>query len=176
MRASRRSRAVACLLLAFASACAGGPRAGDQALSAAGSAALVREAQAFMESYGRDLRAGAREAIAARYDSRGAYMVGFGESKLVPADSLRASYMTTWRQPASFEWRGLAYEPVGPDAVVVTGQFVWGRPNRAPMTFSYTGLLVRRDGQFRIRLEDEDPAPPAPPTAPAAPADSARGL
>jgi hypothetical protein len=173
MRASRRSRAVACLLLAFAAACAGGPRPGGQGLSASESAALVREAEAFMESYGRDLRAGAREAIAARYDSRGAYMVGFGESRLVPADSLRASYMTTWRQPASFEWRGLAYEPVGPDAVVVTGQFVWGRPDRAPMTFSYTGLLVRRDGRLRIRLEDEDPAPPRPTPAPA---DSARGM
>lgn len=173
MRAFGRSGGIVCLLLAFATGCAGGPRAGGAATSAAGSAALVREAEAFMESYARDLRSGAREAIAARYDRRGAYMVGFGRSELVPADSLREQYRTSWRPPASFEWRGLAYEPVGPDAVVVTGQFVWGRPTGAPRTFSYTGLLVRQDGQLRIRLEDEDPAPPPPPTAPA---DSARGM
>lgn len=174
MRFCSVRRGIACVALLFAGACAGAPRTGDPARSPVDGAALVREAEAFMESYARDLRAGAREAIAARYDPRGAYMVGFGKSRLVPADSLRASYTSTWSPPASFEWRGLAYEPVGPDAVVVTGQFVWGLPTGAPMTFSYTGLLVRRDGRFRIRLEDEDPAPPAKP-APPSPADSARG-
>lgn len=84
-------------------------------------------------------------------------------------------YTTRWSPPASFEWRGLAYEPVGPDAVVVTGQFLWGEASGAPLTFSYTGLLVRRDGRLRIRLEDEDPAPPPPPPAATTPSDSARG-
>lgn len=172
MHEIRISRLAFPLLLAFAVACAPAPPpAGSPTAYDPG--ALVREAETFMESYARDLRGGAREAIAARYDSRGAYFVGGGQSSLVPADSIRAQYATRWSPPASFEWRGLAYEPVGPDAVVVTGRFVWGRASGAPLTFSYTGLLVRRDGRLRIRLEDEDPAPPRPAPAPAP--DSARG-
>jgi hypothetical protein len=167
----RISRRALVLLLALAAACAPAPAPAGSPPPSNDSAALVREAEAFMESYANDLRAGAREAIAARYDARGAYMVGGGQSTLLPADRIRTVYTTRWSPPASFEFRGLAYEPVGPDAVVVTGQFLWGEAGEAPRTFSYTGLLVRRDRQLRIRLEDEDPAPPPPPPAP----DSARG-
>jgi len=72
-----------------------------------------------------------------------------------------------WKPPASFEWRDLTFEPIGPDAVVVAGQFVWGPVAGAPpMTLSYTSLLRRQEGALRIRLEDEsvDPAslPPRP--------------
>lgn len=141
--------------------------------AAGGEAALVREARAFMDAYARDLREGNREGIVGRYDPRGAYFVGHGRKELVPMDSIRAQYPGRWRPPAGFEWQDLSYEMTGPDAVVVVGRFVWSVSAERSLTFSYTGLLLRRDGRLRIRLEDESGAPPqrpaptpAPPPAP----------
>jgi len=119
--------------------------------------ALRAEAERFMAAYGDELRAGDRAAIARRYDRRGAWRVGHGEAALESWERIQAVYAgAQWQPPVAFEWRDLAYEIAGPDAVVVIGRFAWtpaaGRP---PMIFSYTGLLVRQDGQLRIRLEDE---------------------
>lgn len=130
--------------------------------------APVAEARAFMEAYGRDLAAGNREGIAARYDRGGPYIMFNGEREMVPWEELAAQYRTTWRQPAAFEWRDLVFLPAGPDAVVVNGHFLWTRQGGAePMHFRYTALLVRQEGELRIRLEDESvvPAPPAAPPA-----------
>lgn len=124
----------------------------------AGSSALVREAEAFMAGYARDLLAGNRAGIVERYDPRGAYLVGQGRKEFMPLDSIRAVYMGGWRAPAAFEWQDLSYEPAGPDAVVVVGRFVWGAGERR-LTFSYSALLLRRDGHLRIRVEDESGAP-----------------
>ncbi len=134
-------------------------------------APLVAEARAFMEAYGRDLAAGNREGIAARYDRGGPYIMFNGEREMVPWEQLAAQYRTTWRQPAAFEWRDLVFLPAGPDAVVVNGHFFWTRPGGAePTRLRYTALLVRQEGELRIRLEDESVAPlePAPPAAPPA--------
>jgi len=118
------------------------------------------EARAFMESYARDLQAGAREAIIARYDRRGAYMVGNGRKQLLPVDSLRAIYTGAgWQPPATFTWRDLSYEVLGDDAVMVVGRFEWTDADGKTLPISYTGLLLRQDGQWRIRLEDESVSP-----------------
>ncbi len=118
------------------------------------------EARAFMDAYARDLRAGAREAIVARYESRGAYRVGNGRKALEPVDSLRASYMgASWQPPASFEWRDLSYEVLSDDAVMVVGRFEWTGADGKMLPLSYTSLLLRRDGEWRIRLEDESVSP-----------------
>lgn len=119
------------------------------------------EARAFMEAYARDLRAGAREAIVARYDRRGAYRVGGGQKTLEPMDSIRAVYTGRWQPPAAFEWRDLSYEVLGDDAVMVVGRFEWTDPQGRMLPMSYTGLLVKQDGEWRIRLEDEDVSPRA---------------
>lgn len=119
------------------------------------------EARAFMASYARDLRAGAREAIVARYDRRGAYRVGSGQKTLEPMDSIRAGYMGPWQPPRVFEWRDLSYEVLGDDAVMVVGRFEWTDQQGRLLPMSYTGLLVRQDGEWRIRLEDEDISPRA---------------
>lgn len=120
----------------------------------------VAEAQAFMAGYAADLGAGRRDAIIARYDPRGAYLVGHGRKQLMPVDSIAAIYHGTgWQPPASFAWRDLSYEVAGPDAVVVTGLFDWSSSAGRTLTFSYTGLLVRRDGRWLIRVEDESGAP-----------------
>lgn len=40
------------------------------------------EARTFMKAYAKDLRRGDREAVAGRYDRRGAYMLGAGRKML----------------------------------------------------------------------------------------------
>jgi hypothetical protein len=119
------------------------------------------EARAFMESYAQDLRAGAREAIVARYDPRGSYRVGNGQKVFEPLDSIRAVYMGPWQAPAAFEWRDLSYEVLSKDAVMVVGRFEWTDAQGRMLPISYTGLLLRQDGQWRIRLEDESVSPRA---------------
>jgi hypothetical protein len=129
----------------------------------ASTTAPMAQAQAFMDAYAADLRSGARESIADRYDPRGAWLVGNGQKALQPADSIRARYVSRWRPPASFEWQDLSYEAAGPDAVVVTGLFLWGVSAERRLRCSYTALLLRQDGRLRIRLEDESCAPTPPP-------------
>jgi hypothetical protein len=155
---------IALLFLLPLAACS--VRVQTPATQRAASDALVSEARAFMESYAADLRAGRRDAIIARYDPRGAYLVGRGHKELVPMDSLVVSYRQRWQPPASFAWSDLSFEPAGPDAVVVTGLFDWGVSAERTMRFSYTGLLLRRDGRWMIRVEDEDPRPERRPPSP----------
>jgi hypothetical protein len=127
-----------------------------------GAPTLQAEARQFMEGYARDLRAGDRDAIAARYDARGAYMVGRGMKALASSDSIRGIYRRAgWTAPARFEWRDPSYEAVGPDAILVTGRFDWTTSSGQTLPASYTALLVRRDGALRIRAEHEDVAPSA---------------
>jgi hypothetical protein len=126
--------------------------------------AIVAEARAFMDGYARELAAADREAIAARYDRGGAYLIFDGEREFSEWSVLAERYRTRWMPPVAFEFRDLVFEPVGTAGVVVNGDFYWtveaGRP---PLRFDYTALLVRQEGELRIRLEDEaaHPAPPA---------------
>jgi hypothetical protein len=125
-------------------------------------ASIETEAREFMAGYARDLRAGDRPAIAARYDRRGAYMAGGGEQQLASPDSIRARYQSgSWTAPSRFEWRDLSYEAIGPDGVLVSGKFDWTTAAGQTLPASYTALLIRRDGRLRIRAEHEDIAPSA---------------
>jgi hypothetical protein len=173
LRPSRTSPATKALVLCahlvvWGVGCDGRTVGADTRASAAASATVVDEARTFMDAYARDLLAGDRTAIAARYDRTGAYFLGNGRKEFTTYDSVVAQYRgAAWNPPVSFEWRDLSFEPVGPDAVVVAGQFVWvAAAGAPPMTLSYTSLLRRQDGALRIRLEDEsfDPAslPPRP--------------
>ena len=131
--------------------------------TAAAEAPIVAEARAFMQSYAEDLWQGNRAAIAARYDPSGAWHVGPGVAELESWDRIDQRYRRRWSPPASFQWRDLAFEPLGPDTVLVVGGFRWWPQKKAdkpPLEYSYTGLLVRRNGQLRIRLENEATAAP----------------
>jgi hypothetical protein len=119
------------------------------------------EAEAFMSSYGDDIRKGRRKAIVDRYDRRGAYRVGEGEKALESWNLIQAAYLTQWSQPSSFAWRELSFETVNDDAVVVIGLFDWGLADGRKLSFSYTALLVRQAGELKIRLEDESMNPRA---------------
>ena len=126
-----------------------------------GEVPLDVDAREFMAGYADDLRHGRRESIVDRYDRRGAYRVGEGEKNLESWELIRAAYMTQWTPPARFAWRELSYEVVGDDAIIVVGLFDWGLADGRSLTFSYTGLLVRSEGELRIRLEDESMSPKA---------------
>ena len=121
---------------------------------------ILAEARAFMASYAEDLLAGDRAGIADRYDRTGAFFLGDGRKTFETHARITAQYAgADWQPPHRFEWRDLSYEPAGPDAVVVAGQFLWTpAAGAAPLVFSYTALLHRQDGVLRIRLEDESTA------------------
>jgi hypothetical protein len=118
---------------------------------------VVAEARAFMADYAQALRQGDRAGIAARYDRTGAFHLGNGSKGFETYAAIQALYAgAEWQPPHRFEWRDLSYEPIGPDAVVIAGQFAWmPRDGAEPLIYSYTALLRRQDGVLRIRLEDE---------------------
>jgi hypothetical protein len=119
-------------------------------------APIVREAQAFMAAYARELAAGDRAGIAARYDRRGAYLQGFGGDVYETHQAITAFYAgPQWQPPRAFSWQNLRYEPVGSGAVLVVGRFVWTPVSGEPLTASYSALLVRQGRALRIRLEHE---------------------
>jgi hypothetical protein len=132
-----------------------------RAADAAAQASLVAEAQAFMASYAEDLIAGDRAAIAARYDRTGSWVLGNGHKMFSTAAATEAYYAGSgWQPPERFEWHDLSYEVTGPGSVLVLGTFVWKPKDGSPERIvSYTGLLVRQDGQLRIRVEDESAQP-----------------
>ena len=124
--------------------------------------AMLDEAKSFMKSYATDLQIGNREALASRYDARGAYFVGQGKKTFMTVEQIKKLYQESWKPPASFAWSDLSYEVVGKDAVVVVGGFDWGISDKKAVHASYSALLIRSDGKLRIRLEDESPLPPEP--------------
>jgi hypothetical protein len=122
-------------------------------------AATEREIKEFFDSYAEDLRQHRREAIANRYDPRGYFRMGNGSKTLVSLEDVKNRYLTKWVGPKSFEWRDISIEVLSPEAAVVVGLFDWQRDAREKETYSYTGLLVKQSGKWRIRLEDESGAP-----------------
>ena len=131
--------------------------------TSAAEAPIVAQARTFMADYGRDLVTGDRDALAARYHPDGAWRVGPAKTEYQTWPEIERRYLRRWAAPSSFEWRDLAFEPAGPDAVVVVGRFLWWPQKQGergqPLDYSYTSLLVRHAGQLRIRVEDEAAAP-----------------
>ena len=125
--------------------------------------AIVREAQSFMAAYASDLSRRDAAAVAARYHSAGTIFLGNGNKQIMTKQEVTDGYLKGWRGPARFAWRNLDYEPVGMDAVVVTGLFEWTSAGAAaPEVQSYVGLLRRENGTLKIRIEDESRPIPKP--------------
>ena len=109
-----------------------------------------------MEGYAQDLVGHDVGAIGDRYDRRGAYEIGHGRKTLRPFDSIRVRYRDSWEGPAAFEWHDLSFEVITGDAVMVAGRFTWTHADtRPPLLGSYSGLLLRQDGDLRVRFEHE---------------------
>ncbi|HVQ57109.1 MAG TPA: DUF4440 domain-containing protein [Pyrinomonadaceae bacterium] len=121
--------------------------------------ATERSVREFFDSYAEDLRGSKREAIADRYDRRGVYMVGNGSKSLVPFEQVKERYLTKWSGPKSFSWKDLSVEVISNESVVVTGLFEWQTAAGTTYNYSYTGLLIKQEGKWRIRLEDESTTP-----------------
>ena len=157
------------LSLALALALCGAPAAVAQRVAAPrrhaqrGAAAIEREVRTFYDAYAEDLRRHRREAIARRYDPRGVYFLGNGRKTFESFESVKNSYLTKWSGPKAFVWKDLSIEVLSPDAAAVLGRFEWQTEKGETLTFSYTGLLLRRAGGWRIRVEDESTRPAAPP-------------
>lgn len=119
------------------------------------SAATERQVREFYDSYAEDLRQHRREAIADRYDMRGVFILGNGRKTLHSFEETKKHYQSEWVGPKSFEWKDISIEVLSPDAAVVLGRFNWQVDAGETLTFSYTGLLIKRSGKWRIRVEDE---------------------
>lgn len=124
-------------------------------------AATEHEIREFFDSYAEDVRQHRREAIANRYDARGYFRMGHGSKRLVSFRDTKERYLTRWTGPKSFEWKDLSIEVLSSDAAVVTGLFDLESPSGQKAIFSYTGLLTKQAGEWRIRVEDESSVPPA---------------
>jgi hypothetical protein len=120
--------------------------------------AAEKELHKFFESYAEDLRQHRREAIADRYDRRGTFFMGQGQKELTAFDSVKSRYLTKWKGPKAFEWKELSFEMLSPEIAAVLGKFEWQTADGKVLNFSYTGVLVKRDGHWRIRVEDESSA------------------
>lgn len=150
-------KAAGCMLLMpLITSCA------SAAVGTASPAAVEEEAREFMAGYAADLVSHDPDAIAARYSRRGAYVVLPGDKQLKPYDSLVRHYREGWQGPEAFEWQDLSYEVVGDDAVAVIGGFRFVAEENSGALGTYTALLVREEGELRIRLENEsfDNLPP----------------
>ncbi len=124
--------------------------------------ATERSVLAFYDSYAEDLRQERREAIANRYDRRGAYLMGNGSKRLQTFEQIKDLYLTKWSGPKSFAWKDLSVEVISKNVVAVLGKFEWVTTSGQSMNFSYTGVLIKQKGEWRIRIEDESMAPPKP--------------
>jgi hypothetical protein len=120
--------------------------------------------RAFYDAYAEDLRQHRRAAIAERYDRRGVYLMGNGRKRLQSYEATKDYYLTKWTGPKSFAWHDLTIEVLSPTVAAVLARFEWQTANGETMTFSYTGVLIRQAGQWRIRVEDESRQPSKLPT------------
>lgn len=127
----------------------------DSSRPPANAVSAERELKDFYESYADDLIKGRGDAIADRYDVRGYYSLGNGNKQLVSSAAARERYTKQWSAPKSFAWKDLTYEVLSPDSAAVVGLFDWQRPSGEKLTLSYSAVLVRKDGKWRIRVEDE---------------------
>lgn len=113
------------------------------------------EIRQFYEGYADDLRRHRKEAIANRYDPRGYFALGNGNKRFVTFDDNKKNYTTQWTGPKSFEWRDMSFEVLSPNSATVIGLFDWTAASGVTDTGSYTAVLTKQSGQWRIRVEDE---------------------
>ena len=57
--------------------------------------------------------------------------------------------------PKNFEWKDLSFDVLSPSSAAVVGLFDWQHPSGDKATYSYTAVLTKQSGQWRIRVEDE---------------------
>ena len=113
------------------------------------------ELRQFYDAYADDLIKGRGEAIANRYDPRGYYSLGNGNKQFFTLEEARVRYTTRWSGPKGFAWKDMNFEVLSPESASVAGLFEWETPTGDKGTLSYSAVLVRSAGKWRIRVEDE---------------------
>jgi hypothetical protein len=61
------------------------------------SSAFLDDAKSFMKSYATDLQMGNRDAVANRYDARGAYLVGQGKTTFMTVEQIKKFFRESWK-------------------------------------------------------------------------------
>ncbi len=108
----------------------------------------------FMDTYAEDVTAGDRKALVNRYSRRGTIFIGGEWKEELTFDKLSSEYAKGWKPPVTFRWQGLAFEKLGDQSVMVTGGVARSDQAGAETTsHSYAALLVKEDGELRIRME-----------------------
>jgi hypothetical protein len=127
---------------------------------ASSSARTIRAGQilAFFDEYARDLREGRRREIADRYSRSGTFFLGNGRKELSSFDYIRRDYLTRWEAPTDFRWCDLSIVSRSSNSAVVAARFEWSNGTQVHR-YSYLAVLVRENGELRLRLEDESPLP-----------------
>lgn len=147
------------LLLGFGAAVDGQKVEAEKTSKQTKEAAQVeREIREFFDAYAAELNLGKGEAIANRYDARGYYRMGNGAKTLLSFEENKKRYVNNWTGPKNFAWKDLSVEVLSKDAAIVTALFDWQIGAGESRTYSYTGLLTRQSGEWRIRVEDESGA------------------
>ena len=127
------------------------------------SAAIEREVREFFDSFAEDLRQHRREAIVNRHDPHGYFKMGNGKKTFRSFEETKNHYLNKWKGPKSFELKDISIEVLSPEAVVAVALLEWQRSTGEIMILSFTGLLIKHSGEWRIRVEDESAAPPVKP-------------
>lgn len=150
----------ACLIALFAAVSVSGQTTRNAKFD---TAAIEREIKAFYDGYSQDLLQQRGAEIVERYDPRGAYAMGNGRKTFQSVENLKSKYLK-FTAPKHFAWKELTVDVLSADTVAVLGLFEW-QTTGAAATYSYTGLLVKRDGKWFIRVEDESRGVNPPPAS-----------
>ncbi len=114
-----------------------------------------RDVQAVLDSIAIDLTANNRASLAARYDRRGAILLGHGRLRRLPFDSMANVYGDKWSPPVRFDWRNITIDVLNARSAVVYAQFMWYDSATDSSLTSYTGVLVHDGKGWRVRSEHE---------------------
>ena len=145
-------RSLLIVILTAASALAG---FGQSSVAPAAASAAEKELRSFYDGYADDLRRHNGSAVADRYDERGYFALGNGTKELVTFAAAKERYTKRWTGPKSFEWRDFNFEALSADSAMAVGLFDWTGTGGDKITGSYTAVLTKRKGEWRIRVEDE---------------------
>lgn len=119
---------------------------------------IATDAQAFMDAYARDLVAGNKDAIIARYHPQGVFILAEGIDDLMKSRQLAEFYRTQWQKPHAFTWKGLRFRPLSSETILIDGGFeTQATADKPAQYFSYLAVLIRENGKLRIRSEIEFP-------------------
>ncbi|HET7537796.1 MAG TPA: hypothetical protein VFJ90_15160 [Candidatus Didemnitutus sp.] len=120
------------------------------------------DAKAFMDAYAKDLKAGNRDSIIARYHSQGVFILAVGVDDLMRPRQIADFYRTQWQPPHAIAWRNLRYRSLSPETILIEGGFDWQQTADKPAQyFSYGAILIKEPTGFHIRSEIEFPQAPA---------------